>query len=124
MSNTISFQLLPGEVEVKRIENTTVTQTAFLTYKKLLAQDVVVTNKRVAIINRLMPAFANLPFSIFYKESDYNSSKTLTSLVLQNVQKEKELTILLCKGFWIFPGQKWKIKDLEIADIALKNKNS
>lgn len=124
MSNTTSFELLPGEVEIKRIENTTVTQTAFLTYKKLFAQDVVVTNKRLVVINRYMPAFANLPFSIFYKESDYNSSKTFTSLILQDVKKEKELTILLCKGSWIFPGQKWKIKDLEISDIVLKNKNS
>ena len=123
MSNTINFELLPGEVEIKRIENTTVTQSAFLTHKKLFAQDIVVTNKRVVVINRYMAAFANVPLSIFYKESDHNSSKNFTSLLLQDIKKENELTILLCKGFWIFPGQKWKIKDLEILDIVLKNKN-
>ena len=124
MSNTIRFTLLPGEVEIKKIENTTVTQTAFLMYKILFAQDVIVTNKRVVVINRYMPAFANCPFSIFYRESDYNSAKSFTSLLLQEVERGNSCTVLLCRGFWILPGQKWKIKDLAIADIILKYKNS
>ncbi len=123
MSNILSFELLPGEVELKRIEDVVVTKTAFLSYKKLSGQDVVVTNKRVVVINRYMPAVANLPFSIFYKESDLKSLKTPSSLLLADVKKVNEFTVLLCKGFWIFPGQKLKIIDLEIFDIIQKNRN-
>lgn len=120
MSNVISFKLLSEEVEIKRIEKASVIQTAFLMYKKLFGRDVIVTNKRVVVINNYMPAFANSPFSIFYKDTDYNPSMVHPSLLLQDIKKEKGFTVLTCKGFWIFPGQKWKIKDLEIFDIIRK----
>lgn len=121
MDNTTSFKLLPGEVEIKRIENTAVTQTAFLMCKMHFGQQVIVTNKRVAIINGYMPESFNSPFSICYKVED--CAKLGVALLLDDVIQEKEFTILKCKSFWIFPGQKWKIKDLEISDIVLKNKN-
>ena len=120
MNNIIKFELLPGEIELKKIESTSVSIGAFLTHKKLFAQDVVITDKRVALVTNSMPGWFNSPISMFYKGEDAKLSGN--ALSMKNVTKKDGDVILEAKKGFIV-GQKWRLKDEGILDLVSKYLN-
>lgn len=123
MTTTESYKMLLEEIEIKRLENVSVTMTAFLTYKKLFAQNVFVTNKRVIVVNSMTPSLT-LPLSIFYNKADFDNSSKVTSLLLLSVEQKNDRTILVGKGFWGLFKSKWTIKDTDIVGIISKNRTA
>jgi len=120
MNTNENYKMLSEEIELKRLENVSVTITAFLTYKKLLAQNVYITNKRVVVISGMTPSIT-LPISIFFKKSDFDNSNKVTSLLLLGAEQKDGNTILSGKGVWGIFKTKWTIKDVDIVDLVSKN---
>lgn len=123
MTTTENFKMLPEEIEIKRLENVSVTMTAFLTYKKIFAQNVFITNKRILIINSMTP-YLTLPLSIFYNKADFDNSSKITSSLILSAEQKDDKTILSGKGIWGLFKPKWTIKDTDIVGIVSKNKTA
>lgn len=120
MNTTESIKMLPEEIELKRLDKVLVTMTTFLSYKKLFEQNIIITNKRIMVINSMTPSL-NLPLSLFYSKADFNNSNKASSILLINTEQKGDETILVAKGVWGLFKTKWIINSTDIVSLIKNN---